>query len=314
MPEISVIMLTYNREKLLERSIKSILNQTFADFEYIIVDNGSTDGSGAICDAWAKKDNRIRVVHRKKGNIGAGRNTGLALASGKYVTFVDDDDRFESDMLEFLYLLAEKNQADISICGAVRESEGQITPKFVYDKEMVLDKVQGLYELLRREYYSSGFPTKLIKREVFEGICFPENVKYEDIYVCYKCFANANKVAVKGEPKYYCYRHVGNNSDFTTNDTLLKKDQLQAYLRAFSERTQYLSEKIPQEAPYYRYTEWSYMISMCHKLLATNNLECKNIFDEMKTQIMENIDEIEKGAYTQDFEKQWLKEIKEKNL
>ena len=89
---ISVIMLTYNREHLVSRAIESILAQTYRDFEFLIVDNGSTDKSGAIADAYAAGDPRTRVIHRERGNIGAGRNTGLNAARGEYIAFIDDDD------------------------------------------------------------------------------------------------------------------------------------------------------------------------------------------------------------------------------
>ena len=89
---ISVIMLTYNRESMVGRAIESILNQTYRDFEYIIVDNGSDDRSGEIADASAAKDPRIKVLHIEKSNIGTGRNIGLDAATGEYITFIDDDD------------------------------------------------------------------------------------------------------------------------------------------------------------------------------------------------------------------------------
>lgn len=98
---ISVIMLTYNRESFVSRAIESILAQTYRDFEFIVVDNGSTDRSGQIADEYAKKDNRIRVIHRERGNIGSGRNTGLDAAQGEYITFIDDDDWAEPDFLGF---------------------------------------------------------------------------------------------------------------------------------------------------------------------------------------------------------------------
>ena len=110
---ISVIMLTYNREALVPRAIESILKQTYRAFEYIIVDNGSADRSGQIADEYAARDNRIRVIHRQRGNIGAGRNTGLDAAKGEYITFIDDDDWAEPDFLEFLLNLLEETKADV---------------------------------------------------------------------------------------------------------------------------------------------------------------------------------------------------------
>ena len=113
---VSVIMLTYNRETLVSRAIESILAQTYREFEFIIVDNGSTDHSGAIADTYAAKDKRIRVLHRQRGNIGAGRNTGLDAAQGEYIAFIDDDDWAEPDFLAFLLELAKESDADVAIC------------------------------------------------------------------------------------------------------------------------------------------------------------------------------------------------------
>ena len=99
-PEISVSMLTYKREICVGRAIESIISQSFQDFEFIIVDNGSTDHSGKIAEKYAKEDPRIQVVHIPKSNIGMGRNVGLDAARGTYITFIDDDDVAERDMLE----------------------------------------------------------------------------------------------------------------------------------------------------------------------------------------------------------------------
>ena len=115
---VSVIMLTYNRETMLSGMIRDILSQTYRDFEFIIVDNGATDRSGAIAEEYAAMDARVRVIHRARGSIGGGRNTGLDAARGEYVAFVDDDDRAAPDYLEFLLKLLTDNDADVAICGA----------------------------------------------------------------------------------------------------------------------------------------------------------------------------------------------------
>ncbi|MDR1024785.1 MAG: glycosyltransferase family 2 protein [Treponema sp.] len=99
-------MLTYNRKQFLECSIRSILKQDFADFEYILVDNGSTNGSGEVCEVFARGDPRIKVIHRPFGNIGSGRNAGVKAARCEYIAFIDDDDYAYPDMLSFLYGLA----------------------------------------------------------------------------------------------------------------------------------------------------------------------------------------------------------------
>ena len=178
-PKISVIMLTYNREGLVGRAIESVICQTFSNFEYIIVDNGSTDNSGKIADDYASKDSRIYVIHREKGSIGSGRNTGLDAVKGEYIAFVDDDDELKPDYLEFLYGLAFENNAQVAICGVDGKN---IDEKLIYKPE------DGIVELLWRRKYNTGFPTKLINRSLFDRLRFHEASRCDDIYLMPQIF------------------------------------------------------------------------------------------------------------------------------
>ena len=179
---VSVLMLTYNRETMVSRAIDSILHQTFRDFEFIIVDNGSTDKSGAIADQYAAQDGRIRVIHRERGNIGAGRNTALDAARGKYLTFIDDDDWAEPDFLEFLVNLIEETGADVAICGASDR---------VYDERKVMTAEEALIELMWRKKYNVALPTKLFRRELEEHLRFAEDGKYDEIALMYRLLGEA---------------------------------------------------------------------------------------------------------------------------
>lgn len=273
---VSVLMLTYNRETMVSRAIDSILNQTFSDFEFIIVDNGSTDQSGIIAENYAAQDGRIRVIHRSKGNIGAGRNTALDAARGKYLTFIDDDDWAEPDFLEFLVNLLEETRADVSICGAVDR---------VYDEKKVMTAEEALIELMWRKKYNVAFPTKLFRRELVEHLRFPEDGKYDDIALMYRLLAEARTVAYHGLPKYTFYRHPGNNSAWTTDHSLLTPETLQEYLDAYRTRTQWLSEKFPNSAEAFQYFEWSFMISMVEKIERFQLDTCKDIENTLKQQL-----------------------------
>ncbi|MHC1724169.1 MAG: glycosyltransferase family 2 protein [Aminipila sp.] len=306
MPKISVIMLTYNREKFVGRTIESVLNQDFKEFEYIIVDNGSKDNSGKIADEYAQRDSRIKVIHKERGNIGSGRNAGLDLATGEYVTFVDDDDVVYQDMLSFLYELAENNRADISVCGSDKEIENKIMPNCVFEETLIMDANEAVVELLKRKKYNAASPTKLWKMQIFDKIRFLNEGKYDDITVVYKLFAEAEKVAAHGIPKYCFSRHQGNNSAFTTNDKLLKSDQLKEYLDAFRERTHYLSIKLPKIAEYAQYSEWSYMISMCNKITSNNLFNCNNELDYIKNVLSNNFNDFYNSKYIQDFEQVFM--------
>lgn len=263
---ISVIMLTYNREKFVSRAIESVLAQTHPDFEFIVVDNGSTDRSGKIADEYAVKNPRIRVIHRERGNIGAGRNTGLDAARGEYITFIDDDDYLEPDYLYSLYLLAAEHNADIAVCGSWREIDGVRQPKYVFDGVFDYSGEDAVCEMLKREKFNSANPTKLISSQIFERVRYSESGKYDDIRTVYRLFANAEKVTVSGVPLYTFVRHERNNSAGTTQGEAVPPGQIEEYLSAFRERTQWLTERFPDKADFWLYTELSYALSMYDKI------------------------------------------------
>lgn len=304
---ISVIMLTYNREQFVGRAIESILNQHYAEFEFIIVDNGSEDRSGEIAREYAGKDTRIRVLRIPKSNIGTGRNAGLDAARGEYITFIDDDDTAEPDMLGFLYRLAKENDADIALCGSTKEVNGEILPNCVFDEKLVMTPEEAVTALLQRKKYNAAMPSKLMRRELFDQIRFKTEGKYDDISVVYKYFAAANRVVAHGIPLYCFWRHPGNNSAFTTNDSLLTPEQLEEYFAAFRERTQYLSQKLPKIADYAKYSEWSYLISMCNKI-SKNHLEnCARQLEFIKKELAEHYAEFYYSPYIEDFERELMR-------
>lgn len=304
---ISVIMLTYNREKYIARAIEAILQQTYSEFEFVIIDNGSSDRSGQIVDEYARKDARIKVLHINKSSIGHGRNVGVANAKGDYITFVDDDDVAAPDMLEFLNQLIQENHADIAICGAQKNVNGNILPHSMWDEYCVWSASDAVTELLKRKRNNAGLPTKLIKRTLFEQIPFKEDCKYEDIWICYKYMAGANKVAAYGLPKYCFTRHESNNSSFTQNAGQWKAEQMEEYLAAFRERTEYISTKLPELTKLVQYSEWSYMISMCDKIKTYELKDCHDILTGLTQVLKAKQQEFLNSPYIQDFEKEWMK-------
>lgn len=297
---ISVIMLTYNREGLVERAIKSILAQTWRDFEFIIVDNGSTDRSGEIADAYAARDIRIRVIHQERGNIGAGRNTGLNAAQGQYIAFIDDDDWAEPDFLAFLMALIQDNHADVAICGAADK---------IFDEKKVMTAEEALIELMWRKKYNMAFPTKLFRRELIEDLRFPEDGVYDDIALMYKLLAKAKAVAYHGLPKYTFFRHEGNNSAWTTDHSLLTPETLEEYLSAYRTRTVWLSERYPDSAPVFRYFEWSFMISMVEKIRRLNLRSCAMQASNMQNELRAHREEFLSAPEVQDFERDWMRQF-----
>ena len=294
---VSVLMLTYNRETMVSRAIDSILHQTFRDFELVVVDNGSDDRSGIIADEYAARDHRVRVIHRARGSIGAGRNTALDAVRGKYLTFIDDDDWVESDFLEFLVDLIEEAQADMAICG--------VTDR-VYDEKMVMTTEEALIELMWRKKYSVGFPAKLIRSDKMKHLRFPEDVVYDDIALMYRLLGECNRVSYYGQLKYNIYRHAGNNSAWSTNHKLLTPQTLQEYLDAYRIRTEWLSEKFPNSARAFQYFEWSFMISMVEKITRLGIENCQSQLSYMTHVLHQNKTDFVACPEIQEFEKVWI--------
>ncbi|MDE7245824.1 MAG: glycosyltransferase [Oscillospiraceae bacterium] len=292
-------MLTYNRELLVSRAIESILSQTYQNFEFLIVDNGSSDRSGEIAGTYAARDSRVRVIHRKRGNIGAGRNTALDAAKGAYITFIDDDDWVEPDFLEFLLRLLEENSADVAICGAADKA---------FDEKKVMTAEEALIELMWRKKYNMAFPTKLFRRELVNQLRFPEEGAYDDIALMYKLLAAAKQIAYHGLPKYTFCRHGGNNSAWTTNHSLLNASTLDEYLQAYRTRTEWLSGLFPDRAPTWRYFEWSFIISMVEKITRLNIPECEKQLVAMKRHLRVHREEFLNAPEIQEFEKKWMEE------
>lgn len=221
---------------------------------------------------------------------------------------LDDDDYAESDFLEFLYNLAKKHNADIAVCGSTKEENGQQLPNgiYQYDEKYIMDAEQATVNFLWRKLYNAAMPTKLVRREMFDSIRFLNEGKYDDITTTYRYFANAKIVAAHGLPRYCFYRHSGNNSSAATKHHLLNPVQLNEYLAAFRERTEYISKILPQLAGLALYSEWSYMISMVEKIHRYGLNNCADLLVLMCDNLRAHWDDFYYGKYILEFEKVWM--------
>ena len=301
---ISVIMLTYNRETMVKRAIECVLNQTLKNFEFIIVNNGSTDRSGVIADEYAMKDNRIKVIHRERGNIGSGRNTGLGVAIGDYITFIDDDDWCELDFLEFLYSLAIENDAEVSICGA----NASFLPHAneFYNEKLIMTAEEALLALFERKRYNTAFPTKMFTNKLGNKVRFSETDKYDDIAQMYKLLSYANKIVYSGFPKYTFHRHDSNNSAWITAHELLDPNTLSEYLKAYQIRTDWLSEHFPKQINTWQYYKWSFMISMVEKIKRNKLENFDNHLRDMTNELTIQKYNFLSSPLIRDFEITWM--------
>ncbi len=185
--KISVVIPVYNVEAYLRECVDSVLDQTFQDFEIILVDDGATDSSGAICDEYAQKDERIRVIHQPNGGLSAARNTGLDAATGKYVYFLDSDDYIRQDSLKLLFDLAEQEQADVVFFDAhVFFTDCEPDPKvYQYHRTKDYGTKPGklmLLELLDTDEYRTAVPLMLFRRDYMlqHDLRFRVGILHED--------------------------------------------------------------------------------------------------------------------------------------
>lgn len=206
-PVISVIVPVYNVQNYMGRCVESILAQTYTKLDIILVDDGSTDASGKICDEFAKKDVRIRIIHKENGGLSDARNAGMQEARGEYYAFVDSDDYIAADYIAYLYHLMHTNQAQISSCGYEKVCEGQEDIKNSVcnenDSLRVFNSHEGLFHLLyQRGMFVSAWG-RLFKADLFGDIRFPKGKLHEDVAVLYKLYDAADRIVCGSKIKYY---------------------------------------------------------------------------------------------------------------
>lgn len=198
---LSIIVPVYNKYDYLDACLESILNQSYRDFELILVDDGSTDGSGKKCDQYAIRDERIRVIHQKNRGVSAARNAGLEVSTGRFTGFVDSDDILEEDMYELLIRNALNNDADISVCGIKKIYHHKKTKVPLTDNTVrVFDKDQGLSAALSGKLDMSA-NNKIFGSEIIKNIRFEGRFK-EDFLFVVLTFSVASKSVFQNTPKY----------------------------------------------------------------------------------------------------------------
>lgn len=213
-PLISVIIPVYKVEKYLHKCVDSVINQTYSKLEIILVDDGSPDNCGMICDEYSQKDSRIRVIHKENGGLSDARNAGLDIALGDYIGFVDSDDYIAPNMYEMMLQNAKKNKADISLCGYYNEYEGGIIEKnYPIIEKKVLTASEGLKEVIYSKKYGVMAWTKLYKKELFKNVRYPKGHVCEDVYVIGDIFENVKIAAFDSTSLYY---YVHRNDSITT--------------------------------------------------------------------------------------------------
>lgn len=202
---ISVIVPIYNVEPFLCRCVDSLINQRYKNIEILLIDDGSSDKSGEICDKYAEKDNRVRVLHQEYLGVSDARNKGLAMAKGDYIIFLDGDDEAHPDYVGKLYKTLIENDLDIAQCCLVRYKNGQ-----PYNVEPVTENVRIFSGLEMQpktfekdRYYNMVVCGKLYKKSLYNGLTFPVGRIHEDTALIYRLYYNAKRIGIIDDYLYY---------------------------------------------------------------------------------------------------------------
>lgn len=206
-PQISLIIPVYNVESYLVRCIDSVLGQDYPNLEIVLINDGSTDNSGKICDEFAQKYSNLRVFHIPNGGASLAREKGIEVARGEYLTFVDSDDYVAPNYVSTMYNLLKKYETRISACGVRRicENEEVIESEYKNGKDELLDFDKLMPRFFKYEFW--GFPGGLYHRSVFNNLMFPKATLSEDYNVKTQMFCNERQMAVTSTPLYFYEYH-----------------------------------------------------------------------------------------------------------
>lgn len=200
---ISIIVPVFNVENFIHLCIESILSQTFQDFELILVNDGSTDRSGDICDEYSKKDKRIIVIHKENGGQSSARNIGINVAKGNFIGFIDSDDWIQSDMFHILYTKAIETDADITACNIMKYNKDS-TKQIYCNKtdDCFFDRNSAMNELYLNDRLTFSPCNKLYKSNLFNGVRFKEGSILEDMDFSYRIMHQAERIYYTGQALY----------------------------------------------------------------------------------------------------------------
>ncbi len=222
-PKVSVVVPIYKVENYLRRCIESIINQTYTNLEIILVDDGSPDNCGDICEEYVLQDNRIKVIHKENGGLSDARNFGMKYVNGEYIVFVDSDDWLELNMIEYMIKLSNEYNGDIVQVGFYYAYKDYLLydDRYFseYDKPVILDNYSLMKELVVNEKVKNFAWGKLYKTELIKDIPFKKGVLFEDIFWAHQVMQRVNKYVLSNKPLcYYLQREDSIVATYTTRN------------------------------------------------------------------------------------------------
>ena len=274
---ISIIVPVYNVQSYLERCILSLLQQTYSNIEILLIDDGSTDKSGDMCEKFSLYDSRIKTYHKKNGGLSDARNFGIKKANGEFYCFVDSDDFISENMIETLYNNLLITNADISICKYQVTSDNELNVPYTNNMK-TYTKELAFQELLLGNNFSSEICNKMFKKDLFDNIQFPKSHIYEDMFTFYKTVEKSNIIVYSDYVGYgYFYRP---NSISNSSFSLKKFD----WIDACAELINYCNSKYPSYLPEAINTYIYANISIIkEELLSENHVE--EVFEKIRSNI-----------------------------
>lgn len=239
MEKVSIVTPVYNVEEYLQYSVGSLRQQTYSNIEIILVDDGSTDRSGEICDQYTQEDDRIRVFHVENGGQSRARNIGVQQASSDWIIFLDADDYYNTKAVEYLVALKDQYAVDLVVTSIVEVRDHQtdlIAGDFPLDDSKELDRHAALLHMFYGNSVGTGPGGKLYKKEILLQYPYPEGMIYEDLAIAYEHIAACKEIAVGNQHLYKYYRRAGSTVNSKYSDRLLNFYKAMEWNRAYVER------------------------------------------------------------------------------
>ncbi len=270
--KVSVIVPIYNSEKYLMACLESIVNQTYKNLEIILVDDGSTDDSGRICDEYAKRDARVKVIHKANGGNGNARNAGLECASGEWLVWVDNDDIIHKQQIEILLSAAKKQNLDIAVGGYYAIDDDEVPEdknidNHLHEAEVITDEHLYNDEFIKKRSMIFTVPWgKICKRELYNGIKFPARSRNDDTWTTWKVYERVNKVGLLDETLYY-WRNNPNSFGRVFDASHLNG------IDAYKEQLEYFRSAKKQRYVEIVYAEYTESFFWCYNRMREHNMD-----------------------------------------
>lgn len=289
--KLSIIVPVYKVEKYIDKCVQSILAQTFIDFELILVNDGSPDQCGELCEKWAEMDGRIVVVHKENGGLSDARNTGIDIARGDYIGFVDSDDYIKEDMFEVLIRNMEEYNADISMCGYADVYDSGIRGESDDRQVYIWNQEEAIHQILLGKLLSVHAWVKLYRKKLFQNIRYPKGKISEDAYIIMSIMAQV-RVAVFTPKTEYFYVHRGDSIN-----TSVYKDIDLTRIEAHKNNYEYIIKKYPKMAQlaYDRYLGAIGFVA--HKIAMTKGIKLDNTKKTLFQLLRKNMFTIYRSEY-----------------